>query len=956
MLFVLLIFFAASGWTQTVGRIITVLPKSDGTDTGELRLRELNANGQQYISHSAPTSLGASYRLFWPGTNANGFLKNTGGTLTFEAVPGGGDVFGPATHADNYVPQWNGANSKTLKEGLAVSVASSNNSLVQRGGAGEIFGGAIEGTRLLGLPGGDIYAGLFRRFSASQAANIVQYMHENGSTVLSAIDKDGHFTGRSATTLAFAVNPSDCSVGQFANTIEANGNLGCSTAGNVIGPATHADNYVPQWNGANSKTLKEGLQVATTAVALSLVQRNSGGGIAANGITGNQLSISNPGTDTPSGIFQRFSSGQTSNLVNYLNDGGGIMSSIDRDGNFTGRSATTLAFATNPTDCAGGQFANAIDASGNLTCATPPGGGDVIGPATNSDNFFPQWNGVNSKTLKNGFGSAGGANIPGNSLMLRDTFGAASAYDAGGQVYNVHAYGATGNGSSDDTTAIQNAITACQDGAGGPVVFHGKVYAISGTLAFGDGSSSQNTTKKPCWIQGAGSGDGTGIPRGTEIKWTASNPASVTNMIELRGPGAQFNMYDVFINPNSNSNVRAIKAQQIAFFTWRNVTIVNQAGGPAVTFKPVRSYHPTNSNTPNGCTGVVQNLTINAPASGGEGVLFDETSGLSGNIPDTCSVQFINGNWHGSTYGTKITFADNLHFLRMQFHGSGSGNCSITFTQSTVNSQFPHENRFDSVSATGGACGTTGTGQPNMFIGWNQGDCSSNCDLTDLGASQTRVVVLDSRGDLRNFYGAHDSTDEEKEVFGVHARSGGQNGAGIVAFRRENDTRGVLRGHYVDGLRVRWKDGASGLQTRFQVHPTGKVAFQTLNLNTGTDLCYLTTDLHFESGMKALSACASLRRLKTDIVPILSGLSLVRPLRPVSYTSLTNHRREVGLIAEEVEQVFPELATYLDGSLIGVDYKHLSAVAVRAIQELEARLIAAEARIATLEKAARRQD
>lgn len=37
------------------------------------------------------------------------------------SVPGGsGDVLGPATNTADYIPQWNGANSKTLKDGLAV--------------------------------------------------------------------------------------------------------------------------------------------------------------------------------------------------------------------------------------------------------------------------------------------------------------------------------------------------------------------------------------------------------------------------------------------------------------------------------------------------------------------------------------------------------------------------------------------------------------------------------------------------------------------------------------------------------------------------------------------------------------------------------------------------------------------------------------------------------------------
>lgn len=40
-----------------------------------------------------------------------------------------------------------------------------------------------------------------------------------------------------------------------------------------------------------------------------------------------------------------------------------------------GAATTSTALAANPADCSASQFANAIDASGNLTCATPSGGG-----------------------------------------------------------------------------------------------------------------------------------------------------------------------------------------------------------------------------------------------------------------------------------------------------------------------------------------------------------------------------------------------------------------------------------------------------------------------------------------------------------------------------------------------------------------------------------------------------
>jgi len=42
------------------------------------------------------------------------------------------------------------------------------------------------------------------------------------------------------------------------------------------------------------------------------------------------------------------------------------------------------------------------DGDGTVTVAIGVGAGDVIGPALNTDSYIPQWDGVNSKTLKNG--------------------------------------------------------------------------------------------------------------------------------------------------------------------------------------------------------------------------------------------------------------------------------------------------------------------------------------------------------------------------------------------------------------------------------------------------------------------------------------------------------------------------------------------------------------------------
>jgi hypothetical protein len=49
--------------------------------------------------------------------------------------------------------------------------------------------------------------------------------------------------------------------------------------------------------------------------------------------------------------------------------------------------------------------------------------------------------------------------------------------------FDVEQYGATGDGTSDDTTAIQDAITACQNGGGGVVSFPPGIFLLSGQLS-----------------------------------------------------------------------------------------------------------------------------------------------------------------------------------------------------------------------------------------------------------------------------------------------------------------------------------------------------------------------------------------------------------------------------------------------------------------------------------------
>lgn len=72
--------------------------------------------------------------------------------------PGGGsgDVIGPGTNTTDSIPQWNGANSKTLKDGLVVGTSANN--LVQLNGSAELP--AVSAANLTNIPASGANAAL----------------------------------------------------------------------------------------------------------------------------------------------------------------------------------------------------------------------------------------------------------------------------------------------------------------------------------------------------------------------------------------------------------------------------------------------------------------------------------------------------------------------------------------------------------------------------------------------------------------------------------------------------------------------------------------------------------------------------------------------------------------------------------------------------------------------------
>lgn len=94
-------------------------------------------------------------------------------------------------------------------------------------------------------------------------------------------------------------------------------------------------------------------------------------------------------------------------------------------------------------------------------------------------------------------------------------------------------------------------------------------------------------------------------------------------------------------------------------------------------------------------------------------------------------------------------------------------------------------------------------------------------------------------------------------------------------------------------------------------------------------------------------------RLKKDIVSLTNILPKLNNITPISFNWINENKgnkRQIGLIAQEVEKEFPELVTTDDNGYKAMDYPKMTSILLGAIKELKAENENLKARIEKLEK------
>jgi hypothetical protein len=100
----------------------------------------------------------------------------------------------------------------------------------------------------------------------------------------------------------------------------------------------------------------------------------------------------------------------------------------------------------------------------------------------------------------------------------------------------------------------------------------------------------------------------------------------------------------------------------------------------------------------------------------------------------------------------------------------------------------------------------------------------------------------------------------------------------------------------------------------------------TLNLLSG--------DVTFSGNVTAYSDS----RLKKNISTLENSLNIVNQLRGISYQRIETEGKNIGLVAQEVEQVLPEVVIKDKEGYLSIAYGNIVAVLIEAIKELNAKV------------------
>lgn len=291
----------------------------------------------------------------------------------------------------------------------------------------------------------------------------------------------------------------------------------------------------------------------------------------------------------------------------------------------------------------------------------------------------------------------------------------------------------------------------------------------------------------------------------------------------------------------------------------------------------------------------------------------------------------------------------------------------------TPTSSFVHLNKTTSMGTIGGLSAANSvlriqeSGSVNMYMDGNTIMTDSLLQMGTKGASDLTLFTNDSaRLSISGTGNIGVGTSTPTALFHVESASGNVRltGEGVEIYRNPATTP-TDTGGYIDFK----DDAAADYDTRLYFNAV--LDGMTFKGRAGANLVQIGNDgkvgigvaspseqLEVANNVKATSyLTTSDRRLKKEIHPIDSALEKVLKLNGVSFVWKKNDLKTYGFIAQEVEEIFPELVvTNQKSGLKAVKYANLVAPVVEAIKALHRKVASLEEENDKLKEKIERQD
>jgi hypothetical protein len=216
--------------------------------------------------------------------------------------------------------------------------------------------------------------------------------------------------------------------------------------------------------------------------------------------------------------------------------------------------------------------------------------------------------------------------------------------------------------------------------------------------------------------------------------------------------------------------------------------------------------------------------------------------------------------------------------------------------------------------------------------------------------------MLQLTGSVTNFY-SHDTAGSHTLQMTINgsgvgigaAQSGrllvGDGGDGFANMLKIRSNYPTIGFYDVDGRSAFWHNDSNHLYLLRGISTTGDPStwVETYNGVWPLDIDLTNNNATFGAGVYATGFFySSDRRLKENIQPLDQGLVTLMKLRPVSFTwkkgTPQAGRDDIGLIAQEVQKVLPDIVTANDKGILTIDYVRFTPVLIKAVQEQETQI------------------